>query len=1303
MKIGIESVLFVVKLSLTERTHTFADAFVTTASRYKKLGYFFDLPCDFLHPLFLSIMETPFTHTCALYRQALEFLPTPVVIQQKDRIVFANHAAVRLLGFTLEELGNKFVIQFDDASSSSTNTLQSSALARIVSANVFQGALHYEVQITTKENTRITCLLHLNELKLDGEVIDLCTLEDITERIEAERKLQQNESNLHAIISSLEDIVFEFDSAGVFLNVWTANEEQLFFPKETFIGKTIHETFGKEFGSRFEAIISETIANKRTAIFEYQSPIDGQWYSSKTSYVRTSASKEPKVSMLVQNITQRKIAEEAVQITATRLATLIQNLQAGIIVEDEHRHIVLVNQTFCSLFHIPLDPALLVGMDCSDSAEQSKGLFLEPEAFVSRLHEILEQRTIVTNEQLRLVNGQILERDYIPIFVEGRYYGHLWQYRDITDKSHIQEELQKSEARYRVVTESASDGIITINQQGVILFVNQGMERIFGYTESEMLNSSISMIIPERLRTMHKAGTDRYVQTGQKRLNWKSTEAIALRKDGKEIAVEISFGEYAKDGDHLFTAIIRDITQRKETERQLQTISAHLAEAQHVARLGSWEFDIQTHTMGYWSDEAYSLFGFTKERGQPAMSEFLEMIHLDDLRTFNFHMQHAIETNTVQDFEFRIHHFGDIRWCNTKMRPIAEPTSGNVMKVVGTTMDITERKETEAIIEQLARFPDENPSPVLRVAVDGTIMYANQMSESLLHLWKTSVKKKVPDQYCEYIIDALYSGLNKELEVECLDVTYSLIFAPICESNYVNIYGRDISASKLAEIQLLAAKESAEGANRAKSEFLANMSHEIRTPMNAILGFADILQRYVVEEKYMDYLHGIQSAGTNLLKLIDDILDLSKIEAGRLDIQYEPCDPHVFCEELQQIFTLRTQEKGLDFQVVINPKLPRSLLLDEIRLRQILFNLLGNAVKFTHYGSVSLVVDAIEYQGDDSTIDLRFEVVDTGIGIPKEQQTIIFEPFRQQEGQSTRKYGGTGLGLTISRRLVEMMDGTIFLESTQGQGTSFTVYLPGVKVAALNKTYQFMEEQSYESLSFDGAKVLLIEDIESNRAVIRGFLEPYNVEITEAVNGEEGLQLARSTAPNLILMDMQMPVMDGYETINLIRNDKNLRHLPVIALTASMEQEIGNAVSSCQSYLRKPIKRTDLLQKLVEFLLPPTPTHSGNKHFNHNDCIETKNPDLCYQEETSLSLPELSIALRSRALPLWEAIRSLMSNDDIQEFATLVITIGTEFHHQPTLAYGEALYKCASSFKISKMQQLFTQFTVLLEKLDARQ
>jgi len=497
-------------------------------------------------------------------------------------------------------------------------------------------------------------------------------------------------------------------------------------------------------------------------------------------------------------------------------------------------------------------------------------------------------------------------------------------------------------------------------------------------------------------------------------------------------------------------------------------------------------------------------------------------------------------------------------------------------------------------------------------------------------------------------------------------------------------------ADELMQKALYKAKDEAERANRAKSEFLANMSHEIRTPMNAIIGFSELLKGRMTDDKSREYLRGILTGGKNLLGLIEDILDLSKIEAGKMEIKWEPTDPHIFCEEMAQIFAVRTVEKGIEFLIEVSSELPRGLMLDEVRMRQILLNLIGNAVKFTEKGYVKLRVRTVDREADGSALDLIVEIEDTGIGIPESQQEMIFRAFQQQEGQNTRRFGGTGLGLTITKRLVEMMGGSITLRSEPGKGSLFIVKLPGVKLSALEPVS--MEDlQEYGNIRFQGAVILLAEDIESNRSVIAGLLEPHNVVLLAAANGREAVEMARRTTPDLILMDIQMPVMDGFEATKILKNDGTLGSIPVVAFTASSSEMDAQRIKALfNGYLRKPVTKNRLLQELSHFLPHSLPGHEASSARSESGAQQTPSAG----EEIP---PEVITRLMGEFKPRWEKVRSGMAVKEIKAFAKALVELGSNSGVISLREYGETLHQQASTFKIDRMMQTLERFPHFLD------
>jgi len=487
--------------------------------------------------------------------------------------------------------------------------------------------------------------------------------------------------------------------------------------------------------------------------------------------------------------------------------------------------------------------------------------------------------------------------------------------------------------------------------------------------------------------------------------------------------------------------------------------------------------------------------------------------------------------------------------------------------------------------------------------------------------------------------------------------------------------------------------EAAVAANKAKSEFLANMSHEIRTPMNAILGFSELLKEELGDNpKYSDFITGITNSGKNLLELINDILDLSKIEAGKMEIKYEAVNLRDIIDEIRDIFSIKTTEKGLAFDIIYDEKLPKSLILDATRVRQILFNLVGNAVKFTDKGQIRVVVASKDPDKEGSKIDIILKVQDTGIGIEKSQQEIIFEAFQQKEGQSTRKYGGTGLGLSITKRLTEMMGGKIFLDSTPGIGSTFTVELYGVRIAAGMNTRRESKIVQSVKYNFEGGKILLVEDVDTNRQVIEYYLKPYNFKIVEATNGQEAIEILEKFSPDIIFMDLHMPIMDGYTARKIIKSNPATSHIPIIALTASaIKEEVDEILEMFDGYLRKPVTKQQLLNELARFLRhteEEKPKSSENiVTYQSMDDIINEITDEMIQDFTENILPEFQIVKKSLYI------------SKIKSFAEKLLDFGKKHNYPKAVEFANELIKQANAFKIDRIIQIFNDFNVLINNL----
>ncbi|NLB87683.1 MAG: response regulator, partial [Syntrophomonadaceae bacterium] len=598
-----------------------------------------------------------------------------------------------------------------------------------------------------------------------------------------------------------------------------------------------------------------------------------------------------------------------------------------------------------------------------------------------------------------------------------------------------------------------------------------------------------------------------------------------------------------------------------------------------------------------------SLDGSKIIKANPKMIEllgydnFLEMSHLsattfwaNPAERLNFINQLLIN-KTVSAYKFSaVRKDGYIRDFE-----IYATYDSNTGYIHSSIIDITKKQIQEKQLLYQANLLDNIQESIIVIDIKGTVLYHNQQANKLFQITEGQIVfdilTKVRDTYdikkIGQIFEILESGNGWQGEAYFIVNGEKRIFMnrvdPIMHNNQTKAYV--VMSTDITE--LVHNREKAEAANLAKSQFLANMSHEIRTPMIGILGAVDLLEQSITDNTQLEKINNIRECGEDLLEIINDILDVSKIEIGIINLNCENCNVYdLFYRTINMIEPALT-EKGLKLHVDIQAISSVSLYLDPYKLRQVLTNLLFNAIKFTSEGTITLKanIDMI-----DNNHRLIITIADTGIGIPEDYISYIFDPFYQVDNSNSRNYSGTGLGLYICKRLVELMGGTIDINSSVGKGTKFIISLPiEPPVETVEPIKQVNHIISHDdTVHFIPRSVLVVEDNELNQKIVCEMLKNYGFEVATAKNGLECLQILQNRAFDAILLDMQMPIMDGYETAQLIKKDKNINHIPIIAMTAhAMNGDREKCLASgCTSYIAKPFKAEELVEEIKKHLNP---------------------------------------------------------------------------------------------------------------------
>ena len=643
-----------------------------------------------------------------------------------------------------------------------------------------------------------------------------------------------------------------------------------------------------------------------------------------------------------------------------------------------------------------------------------------------------------------------------------------------------------------------------------------------------------------------------------------------------------------------------------EAARASAVESQRLAEmAEDIAGVGHWRLDARTGVLT-WSEQIYQIYGLSSADGAPSLEQALEAFHPDDRDLAAAHVEAARRLGKSYAFNLRlIRPDGEVR--HVLCRGVAEiGAGGEVRAVLAVFMDMTEAKRTEQVLreseERFRHLADKSNDIIIQLD-NSEIRFISPACLTVLGyrpdelIGKNIGDLMNPDDRVEvraafarhraagpnaHAVGLQFRCRHKDGHWVWIEGQPKIHFDAEGEIASVQDVLRDISERKAAEIELARAKQAAEAAAVAKSDFLANMSHEIRTPLTAIIGFSGLLEKIdTLPDDARRYVQRIVTGGRSLLAVVNDILDFSKLEANQVELDPQIFEPSAFVEDAVQLVAAQAANKGLELRFELDPELPAQVEADSSRLRQVLLNLLSNAVKFTDKGAVTVAVSYLQAQSQ-----LLVEVIDTGCGIPVDKLDRLFARFSQVDGSVTRRHGGTGLGLAICKNLVELMGGEIGVRTVEGKGSTFrfTIAAP---VRENSAALEAAASDGEEGASYKSAHILVVDDLPENRELARCLLEAIGHTVQEAGGGAEAVQAAIDSAFDLILMDLQMPGMDGLTATRAIRETAQMNAMtPILALSANV---LAGQIAQCHAagmndHIAKPIKIDELISKVTRWI-----------------------------------------------------------------------------------------------------------------------
>ncbi|MBM3215236.1 PAS domain S-box protein [Candidatus Poribacteria bacterium] len=990
---------------------------------------------------------------------------------------------------------------------------------------------------------------------------------DITERKAVEEALRESEERFRTVVSSMSDIIFTLDREGRHTAVYGNWVERSGLTPETFIGRTARDVLGPE-AARVHDEANARALRGETVVYEWSALVNSQMrhYQTSLSPLRDARGEVTGLVGVGRDITALRQAQEEVLSTHARLEAILSSSPLPILVGDLEGRITTWSPAAERLFGWTADEA--AGRRLLTVPPGLQAEFVELAARNTQYGEVTAEETTRMAKDGRLIPVRVTRAPLRA--ADGAIAGIVAIVEDVSERRASEQQLRLLSS----AVERTADAVIIADTAGAIQYVNPATERITRYTRAELIGRN------PRILSSGEHNAAFYADLWRTILNGDAFRAVFtnVRKDGETYYEDKTISPILDASGAIthFVSAGRDVTYWREAERTLRESEERFRQLAENVDDVFWLIDVPTRRLLYVSPSFERVWGIPIADLRTRPRQWLETIRSDNKPDVLESMRRILDNGISTDDEFAIMRpDGSERWIRARAFAIRD-ASGAIVRIAGIATDITERRAAEEEIRRLSAVVEQTADVVMLLDPDGVIEYVNPAFEQKTGYAAFEAIGRLPETFIassdERDNALLSDGMQYTIRRKSGDVYYEeRSVSPIRDAlgvlTHYAVVGKDVTEQRR--------REAAERASEAKSEFLNRMSHELRTPMHAVLGFGQLLRDdTALSERQTQRVDRILTAGGHLLELIDEVLDLSRIEAGRITVSPE----HISLGSVvaEALATISPQANERDLRIDDQASYQElAVQADRMRLRQVLLNLLSNAVKFNRpSGSITLGAEL----ADGGRV--RVSISDTGPGIPAEHLATIFQPFERLAADSDR-IQGTGIGLTISKKLVELMGGSIGVESVVSEGSTFWIELPV-------STEEIPQREVVDTNTAGSQYVVLyVDDNPDSLALMEDILQDQrDIRLLTALGARLGLELAQAHRPDVILLDINMPDIDGFAALRALRAIPETAETPALALSASvLPGEVERGLNAgFERYIGKPIRVREFLEQLRRIL-----------------------------------------------------------------------------------------------------------------------